>query len=196
MVRDDWVVGGDRRDAAAERIYAAAVDVVVTEGLDALDIDALAKRLHSSRATIYRYAGGKAQIRDAVLIRLAAGVIDTVRRAVADRTGADRVVTAITVALGELRSDPMRKLLMGAPNAPGLGALHSSPVLGQLAADLSGITEDDPLAAQWIVRVVVSLAYWPDPDPRQEEELLRRFVAPAFSAASGNAGPRADDVSA
>lgn len=36
MVRDDWVVGGDRRAAAVDRIYAAATDLVVREGLDAL----------------------------------------------------------------------------------------------------------------------------------------------------------------
>jgi AcrR family transcriptional regulator len=67
MARADWVVGGDRRAAAADRIYAAATDLVFREGLDALDIDALAAVVHCSRATIYRYAGGKAQIRDAVL---------------------------------------------------------------------------------------------------------------------------------
>lgn len=185
---NDWVVGGDRRRAAAERIYAAAVDLVIAEGLDAFDIDALAKRLHCSRATVYRYAGGKAQIRDVVLMRLAAGVIDTVRAAVVGRQGADRVVTAIMVALEQIRSDPIRKLLMSAVNAPGLGELHTSPLLSRLAADLTGITEDDPLAAQWIVRVVMSLAYWPNPDPREESELLRRFVAPAFSETSPVSG--------
>jgi hypothetical protein len=59
--------------------------------------------------------------------------------------------------------------------------LHSSPVLGHLAADLTGITEDDPEAAQWIVRVVVSLAYWPLGNGRAEQKVLRRFVAPAFN---------------
>ncbi len=54
------------------------------------------QRVHCSRATIYRYAGGKAQIRDAVLTRLAAGVIDTVRCAVDGLAGQDRIVTAIT----------------------------------------------------------------------------------------------------
>ena len=44
MVRDDWVVGGDRRAVAADRIYAAATDLVVRDGLDAFDIDTLAAR--------------------------------------------------------------------------------------------------------------------------------------------------------
>ncbi len=180
MVRDDWVVGGDRRAAAADRIYAAATNLVVREGLDAFDIDTLAAQVHCSRATIYRYAGGKAQIRDAVLMRLAAGIIDTVRLAVDGLSGPERVVTAITVALEQIRSDPLRRLMLSSSNPPELGELHSSPVLGHLAADLTGITDDDPQAAQWIVRVVVSLAYWPLGNSRVEQQVLRRFVAPAF----------------
>jgi AcrR family transcriptional regulator len=180
MVREDWVVGGDRRTAAANRIYAAATDLVVRDGLDAFDIDTLAARVHCSRATIYRYAGGKAQIRDAVLMRLAARIVDAVRRAVDGLTGPERVVAAITVALEQIRSDPIRRLMIGASTPPDLSDLPSSPVLGRLAADLTGIT-DDPQAAQWIVRVVLSLAYWPIGNIALEEEMLRRFVTPAFN---------------
>ena len=61
MARSDWLVGGDRRTAAAERIYAAATDLIARDGMDAFDIDTLAARVHCSRATIYRYAGGKAR---------------------------------------------------------------------------------------------------------------------------------------
>jgi AcrR family transcriptional regulator len=182
VVRDDWVVGGDRRAAAAERIYAAVTDLVVRDGLDAFDIDTLAAQVHCSRATVYRYAGGKAQIRDAVLMRLSASIIDTVRRAVDGLSGPERVVTAITVALEQIRSDPLRRLMLSSGNAPELGDLHSSPVLGHLAADLTGIADDDPQAAQWIVRVVVSLAYWPLGNGRVEQQVLRRFVAPAFTS--------------
>lgn len=181
MVRDDWIVGGDRRAAAADRIYAAATDLVVREGLDSFDIDTLAARVHCSRATVYRYAGGKAQIRDAVLMRLAAGIIDTVRHAVDGLSGPERVVTAITVALDQIRSDPLRRLMLSSSSSPELGELHSSPVLSHLAAELTGITDDDPQAAQWIVRVVVSLAYWPTANGRVEQQMLRRFVAPAFA---------------
>src|ERR1700744_1644504 len=126
-VRDDWVVGGDRRKAAADRIYAAATDLVARDGLDAFDIDALAERVHCSRATVYRYAGGKAQIRDAVLLRIAAGITDTVRREVDGLSGSERVVEAIPVSLKQIRSDPIRRLMMTSSNAPELSDLHSSP---------------------------------------------------------------------
>jgi AcrR family transcriptional regulator len=180
--RDDWLVGGDRRAAAADRIYAAATDLVVRDGLDAFDIDTLAARMHCSRATIYRYAGGKAQIRDAVLMRLAARIIDTVRRSVDGLSGPERIVTAIAVALEQIRSDPTRRLMSSSMDTPDVSDLPSSPVLGRLAADLTGITDDDPQAAQWIVRVVLSLAYWPIGDSRLEHQMLQRFVAPAFNA--------------
>ncbi len=182
MVRDDWVLGSDRRSAAAERIYGAATELVIRDGLDSLDIDALAAKVHCSRATVYRHAGGKAAIRDAVLVRLAAGIVGTVRNAVAGRTGADRVITAITVALAQIRSDPLRRLVLHTGSSPDLRELHSSPVLAHLAAELTGITDDDPYAAQWIVRIVVSLAYNPVASVREEREVLERFVAPAFEA--------------
>lgn len=181
MVRDDWLIEGERRTAAADRIYAAATDLVLRDGLEAFDMDALAARVHCSRATIYRYAGGKAQIRDAVLVRLAARIVDSVRRAVKDLSGAERVAKAITVALEDIRSDPIRQMMMGLSGGRDLTELPSSPVLGRLAADLTGITDDDPQAAQWIVRVVMSLAVWPIGDSRTEHQIVQRFVAPAFN---------------
>ena len=141
MAHEDWVVGGDRHTAAAERIYAAATELILSQGLDAFDVDALAAELHCSRATVYRYAGGKAQIRDAVLLRLATGIIDTVRSTVAGMTGQQRVMAAITVALDQIKSDPLRRLMLESGHAVQPGELHASPVLSHLAAELTGITD-------------------------------------------------------
>lgn len=44
-----------------------------------------------------------------------------------------------------------------------MSELHSSPLLSHLAAELTGITDVDPAAAQWIVRIVMSLAFRPAP---------------------------------
>lgn len=107
MPHDDWLVGGDRRTVATERIYDAATDLITREGPDAFDIDTLAARVHCSRATIYRYVGGKAEIRDAVVARAAARIVETVRQTVENLHGPERVVTAITVALKLIRSDPI-----------------------------------------------------------------------------------------
>ena len=182
MPRDDWLVGGDRRAIAAERIYAAATDLIAHEGLDAFDIDTLAARVHCSRATIYRYAGGKAEIRDAVLARSAAGIIDAVRSAVQDMSGPERVVTAITLALKLIRSDPLSQLMMSSVRrVDAMTWLTASPLLAGFATELAGLTGNDPQAAQWVVRVVLSLVYWPAEDEQAEHQLVQRFVAPAFT---------------
>jgi AcrR family transcriptional regulator len=185
MARDDWVVGGDRRKAAAERIYDAATDLITREGPDGFDIDILAARVHCSRATIYRYAGGKAEIRDAVLTRAATRVIDGVRCAVDGLSGPERVVAAITLALKRIRSDPLGRLMIGSIRGTSeMAWLSGSPLLAGFATELAGLADADPQAAHWVVRVVLSLLSWPVGDDRAEYQLVQRFVAPAFAEQS------------
>src|ERR1700749_1527120 len=107
MPRGDWLLGGGRRAIPARKIYDPATHPLPPQGPDAFDIDVLAARVHCSRATIYRYAGGKAEIRDAVVARSAARIVDRIREAVADLQGRERAFTAITLALKLIRSDPM-----------------------------------------------------------------------------------------
>jgi AcrR family transcriptional regulator len=182
MPRSDWLVGGDRRSAAAERIYAAATDLIARDGMDAFDIDTLASRVHCSRATIYRCAGGKRQIRDAVMVRAASRIVDSVRRAVDGLTGSERIVTAITVALGEIRSDPLGQLVFSAiRGAEERTWITESPIVAEFTTELNGLTDDDTAAAQWIVRVVLSLVYWPIDDVEAERQMVARFISPAFA---------------
>ncbi len=175
--REDWLVGGDRRAAAADRIYAAAADMMGRRGFADIDIDALAAAVHCSRATVYRHAGTKAQIREAVLVRSAERIVATVRAAVIDRTGADRVLTAIAVALREIRADPLAATVVG---TPGSRSLTSSDAVMSFAAEFAGVAEDDAEAAGWIVRVVLALLFWPADDQAAEQRLLERFIAPGF----------------
>jgi AcrR family transcriptional regulator len=182
VTRSDWLVGGDRRAAATERIYAAATDLIARDGMDAFDIGALASRVHCSRATIYRCAGGKRQIRDAVMERGAARIVESVRLAVDGLSGSERIVTAITVALTEIRSDPLGQLVFSAiRGAEERTWITESPIVADLATELNGLTDDDTAAAQWIVRVVLSLLYWPTGDVDAEREMVQRFVSPAFA---------------
>jgi AcrR family transcriptional regulator len=181
MPRDDWLVGGDRRKIAAERIYDAATDLMTREGPGALDIDTLATRVHCSRATIYRYVGGKAEIRDAVVASASARIVDNVRHAVEKLSGPERVMTAIAVALKLIRSDPLSQLMFSAARANDIVSLTASPLLAGFASELTGLSDRDPQAAMWVVRVVLSLLYWPVGDSRVERQMLERFVAPAFA---------------
>jgi AcrR family transcriptional regulator len=180
VTRDDWLVGGDRRAVATERIYEIATELIAQGGLAAFDIDALAARAHCSRATIYRHVGGKAEIRDGVLIRVAGRIVDTVRHTVKGMSGPDRVVMAIAVALDEIRSDPLGQLMISRSTLPQQSEVSASLAMASLATELTGIAADDPAAAQWIVHVVLSMVYLPVGDSRVEREMLQRFVAPAF----------------
>ena len=181
MPRTDWLVGGDRREMAAERIYAAATEMITREGLDTFDIDRLATRVHCSRATIYRYAGGKADIRDAVVARTASRIIETVRQTVDTMSGPERVVTAITVALRLIRADPLYSFMISSVRANEMEWLTGSPLLERFATELTGLSDREPHAAHWVVRVVLSLMYWPAGDDESEHQLVQRFVAPAFT---------------
>ena len=181
MTRDDWLFDDGRRAVASERLYAAATDLIAHHGFDAFTVDALATSAHCSRATIYRYVGGKAQIRDAVLARSAARIVDVVRVSVEGVTGAERVLTAIEVAVAQIRSDPAGQLFVeSAKGARGTSWLTASPAVTDFANELTGLA-DDPRAAKWIVRLVLSLLFWPDTDARAEHMLLQRYVAPAFA---------------
>jgi AcrR family transcriptional regulator len=181
-VPGDWLFEEGRRAVASERLYAAAAELISRHGYDAFTVDVLAARVHCSRATIYRYVGGKAQIRDAVLARSAARIVAVVRDSVEGLTGAERVLTAIEVAVAQIRSDPAGQLFVeSAKGARGTSWLTASPAVTDFANELTGLA-DDPRAAKWIVRLVLSLLFWPDTDAHAEHMMLERYVAPAFAA--------------
>ena len=181
MPQSDWLVGRDRHTEAAERIYAAAVDLIADVGYDAFTIEALATRAHCSPATIYRHAGGKTAIRDAVVAIQATRIVGTVRDAIKDLTGPDRVVTATILALERLHSDPLAQLMQSTHSVPGSDWLTNSPTVQAFAAEMLGPDNPDPLAAEWLIRVFLALWCWPLKDPEAEKEVLRRFFAASFA---------------
>ena len=178
MAHDDWLVG-DRRSAAAERIYAAAAELIARDGIEGFDMAALQAEVHCSRATLYRHVGGKAQIRDAVLMREAERIVDAVRAAVTGLTGRDRTVTAVIVALQRIREDPLgQALLHSMRGVPDLQWIGRSETPLALASELTGL--DDSVAAHWVVRIVLSLLVWPVKDAAVEHEMIQRFLAPCW----------------
>src|SRR5271156_6832227 len=124
-------------------------------------METLAAHVHCSRATIYRYAGGKAEIRDAVVARSAARIVETVRETVENLHAPERVVTAITAALRLIRPEPLGQLMFSAIRANDGAWLTGSPLLAGFATELTGLTDRDPQAAPWGVRGGMSLLYWP-----------------------------------
>lgn len=181
MAADDWLVGRDRHSEGSERIYAAAADLMSRRGYDALSIEALAAAVHCSPATIYRHAGGKTAIRDAVMSRQAERILDSVRDAITGLTGLERVVTATTVALQRIRADPLVQIMRSMTGLPGSEWLTDSPIVVRFATEMVGHGNADPLAAQWLVRVFLALWYWPLKDPDAEHVMVRRFLGPAYA---------------
>ncbi|MDP7705248.1 MULTISPECIES: TetR/AcrR family transcriptional regulator [unclassified Mycobacterium] len=182
MPADDWLVGGERRAAAVQRIYDTAAELIAHDGLDGLDIDKLSIKVHCSRATIYRYVGGKAEIRNAVVQRTAERIVASVRSAVAPLSGSERLVESILLTLQQIRSDPLCALMVSSIR----GGTHQvvwlaeSALTAQFATELAGIADGDPLAPRWVIRVVLSLMYWPAENDAAERRIVQNFVAPAF----------------
>lgn len=180
MPTDDWLIGRDRHNAGVERIYAAAAELISRDGYDAFSIDALSAMVHCSPATIYRHAGGKKAIRDAVLSRHAERILESVREAIADLSGSERVVTATVVALRRMRTDPLAQVMRSTPGPPGTGWLAESPAIVAFATEMVGPDNPDPLAAEWLIRVFLALWHWPLADANAEEIAVRRFFGPAY----------------
>ncbi|MFV9633788.1 TetR/AcrR family transcriptional regulator [Mycobacterium neumannii] len=180
MAGTDWLVGRDRGSEATKRIHAAAADLIARRGWEAFTIDALAAQVHCSPATIYRHAGGKTAIRDAVVAIHAARTVETVREAIRGLTGAERVVEATALALRRARSDPLTKALRSANPLVESDWLPMSEVVAQFAAEMLGQKESDPLAQQWLIRVFLALLTWPMKDPDAEYRMLQRFLGPPY----------------
>ncbi|PJE05816.1 TetR/AcrR family transcriptional regulator [Mycobacterium sp.] len=182
MPADDWLVGGERRAAAAERIYDAAAELVAHDGLTGLDIDKLSLKVHCSRATIYRYVGGKTEIRNAVVQRTAERIVESVRSAVDTLSGAERLVDSIILTLQQIRADPLCQLMISSirGGTRQVAWLAESPLTARFATDLAGLSGGDPQAPKWVIRVVLSLMFWPAENDEAERRLVEKFVAPAF----------------
>jgi AcrR family transcriptional regulator len=176
----DWLAGGDRHALAVERIHAAAAELIARNGMAGLNIDQVAAHAGCSRATIYRYVGGKSALREAVLTAATTRIASTIQRSIAALTGPDRIARAILAALDAVRADPVAVAFLAATTPQEVDKyLAGNPRLADAATTLTATT-NDPAAGQWIVRVVLSLLFWPASDPTSERALVDRFVLPAF----------------
>lgn len=181
MPQNDWLLGRDRHGEAVDRIYGAAAELISRVGYEAFTIEELAATVHCSPATVYRRAGGKAAIRDAVVALQATRILETVRDAIKDLHGSERAVTATIVALQRMRADPLVQIMRSVRLAPGNEWLTSTPSIAGFAAEMLGLDQRDPLAEQWLIHVFLSLWCWPLKDPVAERAMVERFVGSSFS---------------
>ena len=178
MAGTNWALGTNRTVEARDRIMSAASELVSRRGFEAFTIDELAAQLNCSPATVYRHAGGKGAILERLISVFSQRIIGSIREAIVGTEGAERVATAIIVALDFMRAEPLGKLIMGdiRPDHD-TGTVTASPLVVKMAEEMIG--RSDPLAAQWLIRITFALWYWPVKDRRTEHELVRRFAAPS-----------------
>ncbi|GGN93172.1 TetR/AcrR family transcriptional regulator [Nocardia rhizosphaerihabitans] len=178
----DWLAGGDRRTVAIDRIERAALALFLERGIDDVTAEDIAAAAGCSRATMYRYVGGKPRLVRAVMVRAAGTVVARVEAAVDQVPAGRRPVEAILAAVAALRADPVLRQWLIRHRSPDTDEfLAEAPELGRIATALTRIAPDDAAAA-WIVRVVLSLLTWPLPDAAAERQLVERFVGPALRA--------------
>lgn len=188
MPHHDWLLDRNRHEEAADRIYAGAADLISTIGYEAFTIEALAERVHCSPATIYRRAGGKTAIREAVVRIHANRILETVRLAIKDLTGPGRVVTATIVALQCMRADPLVHVMQSMNLGPRSEWLTKSPVVIGFAAEMLGENDLDPMAAQWLIRVFLALWCWPLDGSAAERAIVERFLGASVANAVPSRG--------
>ncbi|MCZ0912406.1 helix-turn-helix domain containing protein [Gordonia amicalis] len=176
----DWLVGDDRGEAARRRLVSHAAALIAARGLEAFSVDELARRAHCSRATIYRHAGGRTALVEAVLSSTAAPVLESIRHEAAGTAGVERARIAIAAALCALRGDRViRQFLRPANLIASTPTVLVSPTVLAVAAELIGIDPEDTVAARFAIRSVLTMLLWPAA-PEEEAELVDSIVAGVF----------------
>ncbi|QKT06255.1 TetR/AcrR family transcriptional regulator [Gordonia sp. X0973] len=173
----DWLVGDDREARARARLYEAASDLIAKHGVDALDIDELARRAHCSRATVYRHVGGKQAIVEAVLVQRSGAIVQAVETEVAGISGNRRAAAAIREALAQIRADKVARQFVTADHAArSMTTVIESPTVLTIAGGLLGLAPDDTAAAGYAARSVFAMLLWPAVDADAESGLIERIV--------------------
>jgi AcrR family transcriptional regulator len=174
----------DRRELAAERILDAAGGLFAERGIGTVAMGDVARAAGCSRATLYRYFADRHELHVAYVHREARLVGGLVAQDVARlRNPERRLVAAVLAALRRVRENPsLAAWFAGSDAAVTAGLAVSSTVIEALGRTVV----DDPLAARWVVRVIVSLLVTPGRNEAEERALVERFVVPALSASAAS----------
>ena len=177
----------DYNELVAERILDVAARLFVEHGVAGVGMGDVAKAAGCSRATLYRYFGGREALRIAYVHREARRIErELAAHAATIRDPAERVVEAVLQTLRRVRRDPA---LAGwfAPDDVGIASVlaQSSDVIeGMVAAFLGDRGAPDTIRrARWLLRVVLSLLAMPGADEREERAMIEEFVVPVVMPA-------------
>jgi AcrR family transcriptional regulator len=168
----------ERTRVGAERILDAAAALFVERGVAGVGMGEIARAAGCSRATLYRYFADRHELHVAFVHREARRVGALVAAEVADTADpADRVTAAVLSAVRHVREAPTLAAWFRARDVAGTAELAQSSAV----IEAIGLTVvDDPAAARWLVRVVVSLLTVPGRDDADERAMVERFVTPSL----------------
>ncbi len=170
----------DTSRLATTRILDAAGALFTDRGPAQVSMGDVARAAGCSRATLYRYFSDRRELQLAYVHREARRIGAAVSQETASVAGREaRLVAAVTSALRHVRGTPLLAAWFEADGAAvTVDLVASSEVLQTIGLGFV----DDPVAARWLLRVVVSLLMMPGPDESEERALLERFVAPLVTA--------------
>jgi AcrR family transcriptional regulator len=168
----------DRQRIAAEKILDAAGELFAEHGIGAVAMGDVARAAGCSRATLYRYFADRHELHVAYVHREARRIGELVAAdASRARSPERRLVTAVLSAVSRVRDNPSLAAWFAGGDAAATAELaQSSPVIEALGRTVV----EDPLAARWVVRVIVSLLIAPGRDAAEERAMVERFVVPAL----------------
>lgn len=183
-----WI-GDERAQLAAEKILDAAAGLFVERGVGGVGMREIAAAAGCSRATLYRYFADRGQLHMAFVHREAVrvgGQVAAEVRAAAPTDQAEAVTLAVLGAVRRVRETPALAAWFRQDDAAtSAGVAQSSAVIEALGLAMV----PDPLAARWLVRVVLSLLTTPGRDDAEERMLVERFVAPVVVGRVSHSAP-------
>ncbi|OBK63262.1 TetR family transcriptional regulator [Mycobacterium colombiense] len=184
-------------DSAKTRLLRAADAEIAERGINAIQMEAIAKRAGVSRATAFRQLGGLSEAVVQVALLRAERHVDVVSRLMAVRTGAfEKLEAAFIYNARELPKDPAIAELMSRrsesvhdPRSHGQAMMAAGPVLeeGQRNGE---IRTDLPLDE--IIDFIVEQTFLAAEEIDRSEEAVRRrmrhFIVPAIEARDARGG--------
>lgn len=200
------------RVTRADAVVEAARRCIAERGFLGADIDDIAREAGVSRATVYRYAGGKAALIRDVLIAECGELIGRISTAVDEADdGPDALRRLVATGMGGIRTQPVLARATGPDLRAVLPTLtvDGGPLIGRCAQLLTPVLEraqarghldasfPAPAFAEHVVRFVLGLIHTPtlgsdSHDPRAAAERALRVFGPAILVRPADSAAVAD----
>ena len=190
-------IDDDSNDSAKARLVRAADAEIAERGINAIQMEAIAKRAGVSRATAFRQLGSLSEAVVQVALLRAVRHIHVVRRLMEARTGAfEKVEAALIYNARELPKDPAIVALMAQrsesvhdPRVHAAAMLSAGAILdeGQRNGEVRTDLDVDEMV-DFLVEQTYLAAGETDRSEDSVRKRVRNFIVPALEARDGHGG--------